>query len=571
MTTPTVPAMSRPAVPGKRRWRLAVPLAAATVAGLLAAVGPLSGSAAHADSHSWFLPGNLVVSRSVYVGQPSLFTPGVTPLPPGCPTSAGGCTPAVADGTYPYVFNNDASDGSFGVTSPIFLDQITPDGHLINTLNAPDGTGWSGVNRDHVVTSFSSKSELALNLSTNGRDLSFMGYLTQPNSVDVSNSNTPGAIDPTNPVSGAYYRVVADVNQWGHIYYTLTNAYSGNNGRAAILNNSGGNNVLYTAGNAGNGANPQPDAVITGTGAQIMTPQYLPEFFQTPGATTPVGSFNITQLGDKADKIGKDTNFRGLTIYNNVVYYDKGSGGNGVNTVYFIDTTGQACPSGVGVPQPGATLPTSAIAYDPALVATEGVTPYNMCVLQGFPTSLAKAATPAPMYPFGMWFANKDTLYVADEGNGTATYSTATGTYTAAAAQTTAGLQKWVFNGTSWTLAYTLSAGLNLGTPYTVKDYPTGDNAATGLPWAPATDGLRNITGRVNRDGTVTIWAVTSTVSGSGDQGADPNKLVAITDDPVATSPGSSEQFWTIRSAGYGEVLRGVAFTPGTGQYGFGG
>jgi hypothetical protein len=25
-----------------------------------------------------------------------------------------------------------------------------------------------------------------------------------------------------------------------------------------------------------------------------------------PGAPTPVGSFNITELGDKADKIGKD-------------------------------------------------------------------------------------------------------------------------------------------------------------------------------------------------------------------------------------------------------------------------
>ena len=91
------------------------------------------------------------------------------------------------------------------------------------------------------------------------------------------------------------------------------------------------------------------------------------------------------------------------------------------------------------------------------------------------------------------------------------TFDPNTNTYTTAAAQTTAGLQKWVFNGTSWNLAYTLSSGLNLGGPYTVPGYPTGDNSATGLPWAPATDGLRNITGRVNRDGTVTIWAITST------------------------------------------------------------
>jgi hypothetical protein len=575
MTTPTVLAESGlansgAAASGRRRWRIAVPLAAATVAGLVAAVGPLSSPAAHADTHPWFLPGNLVVSRSVYVGQASLFTAGVTELPPGCPTSAGGCTPAVADGTYPGVFNNDGPDASFGVTSPIFLDQITPDGHLINTLAVPDGDGRHGGTGDHVVTSFSSKSELALNLSTNGRDLTFMGYLAQPNSVDVSNSNTPGVIDPTNPVSGADYRVVAEVNESGHIHYTLTNAYSGNNGRAAILNNSGGSDVVYTAGNAGNGGNPQPDGIITGTGAQIMTPRHAPESVQTPGAATPVGSFNVTQLGDKIDKVGKDTNFRGLTIFNNVVYFSKGSGSNGVNTVYFIDTTGKACPSGVGVPEPGATLPTSPIDYNPALVASEGVTPYNMCILQGFPTSLAKAITSAPMFPFGMFFANKDTLYVADEGDGSDTFSTATGTFTDAAAQTTAGLQKWVFNGTSWTLAYTLTAGLNLGTPYTVKGYPTGDNAATGLPWAPATDGLRNITGQVNRNGSVTIWAVTSTVSGSGDQGADPNKLVAITDDPSSTAPGAHEQFTTVRSAGFGEVLRGVSFTPGTGLGGFG-
>jgi len=35
-------------------------------------------------------------------------------------------------------------------------------------------------------------------------------------------------------------------------------------------------------------------------------------------------------------------------------YYTKGSGGNGVNTVYFVDTTGHACPSGTGLPVAGA-------------------------------------------------------------------------------------------------------------------------------------------------------------------------------------------------------------------------
>ena len=93
--------------------------------------------------------------------------------------------------------------------------------------------------------------------------------------------------------------------------------------------------------------------------------------------------------------------------------------------------------------------------------------------------------------------------------------------------------------------------------------YPIGDNTATKLPWAPATDGLRNLTGRVNRAGSVTVWAVTSTVSGSGDQGADPNQLVAITDDPSATSPASGEAFHTVLAPRYGRVVRGVSLAPG--------
>jgi hypothetical protein len=273
-----------------------------------------------------------------------------------------------------------------------------------------------------------------------------------------------------------------------------------------------------------------------------------------------VGSFNITELGDKADKIGKDDNFRGFTLYNNVLYYTKGSGSNGVNTVYFLDTTGKACPDGTGLPAPGAQLPSSPLAYDASALQTTGL-PSNMCILKGFPTTLAKSAS---SFPFGVWFANPYTLYVADEGNGDNTY--ANGSYTSAAAQTTAGLQKWVFNRAAgeWQLAYTLQSGLNLGQPYTVPGYPTGINATTGLPWSPATDGLRNITGRVNPDSTVTIWAITSTVSGGGDQGADPNKLAEITDPLNAATPAPWEQFRTVRTSGFAEVLRGVSFTPGT-------
>ena len=198
----------------------------------------------------------------------------------------------------------------------------------------------------------------------------------------------------------------------------------------------------------------------------------------------------------------------------------KGSGSNGVDTVYFVDTTGKACPNGVGVPQPGAALPDSPLSFDPTQLQKSGL-PSNMCVLSGFPTTLAKSSS-STAFPFGIWFANPTTLYVADEGNGSATFSTATGTFT--------------------------------------------DNAATGLPWSPAIDGLRIITGRVNRDGTATIWAVTSTVSGSGDQGADPNQLVSITDRLGATSSGN-ERFETVAPSRYGQVVRGVSLAPNSAHH----
>jgi hypothetical protein len=548
-----------------------LPLSKSVVTLALFASTALCGTLARADDGDiHFRPGHLLLSRAVFVNNAVTITPGVTQLPPNCVSP--NCVTATANGTYPTVFNNAIVDGSFGLTAKILLDELHQDGRYVQSLEVPN-SAERGIsqNKDQMVTSFSSKSELALNLSLDHRTVTFMGYLAPIGAIDVSNSNTPFVIDPTNPVPSAYYRVVAEVDENGRFHFTKSNAYSGNNGRAAIFNDRHG--VFYTAGNAGNGSKTQPVGVIVGTGLQIMTEADAPLAQQPdPAQPTPVGSFNVTQLNETIDKIGKDTNFRGLAVFDNVIYTTKGSGSNGVNTVYFIDTSGfdasgkpLACPTGAGVPSQTASLPTAPIVYNAATVQTLGVTPYNMCVLQGFPTNLAKTAT---AFPFGVWFADAKTLYVADEGNGTATHSTMSNTYTAAATQTGAGLQKWVFSEATgtWTLAYTLQAGLELGVPYTVQGgYPIGINAATGLPWSPATDGLRNITGRVNRDGTVTIWAITSTVSGGGDQGADPNKLVMITDKIAATTLPANESFVTLRAANSGEALRGVSFTPGTG------
>jgi uncharacterized protein (TIGR03437 family) len=482
---------------------------------LIAMIGCLVSRAFAQSTFAGFTPGNLVVTRSVYAGDATTVTVG-QPLPPICPVTASCGGKATNNGAYPApgstnnVWNNANVDGSFGITSPIFLDQVATSGALINTLALPP---------DLLVTSFNSKSELAVNLSQDGTALTLVGVIAPVNAIDVSDSNTPGVYDPTNPAGGSYFRGVAQIDASGAIQVTPTNTYSGSNGRAVIL----AKGLYYMAGNSNNGSGT-PANVVAATGVQVAAPG------QAAGtAPVEVGNFSIAQMTDPstgkpyaADKLGKDDNFRGLTIFNATLYVTKGSGSNGVNTVYQVGAAGA--------------LPTLANA------ASAPIT-----ILPGFSTTPVKDSGVGN--PFGIWFANANTLYVADEGDGTAAD---------APTSQLAGLQKWSLVNGTWQLDYVLQNGLNLGQPYSIPNYPTALN--------PATDGLRNITGQVNGDGTVTIWGITSTISSNGDPGADPNSLVAITDllSNTSASGAASKQFVTLRTANAGEVLRGVSFTPTT-------
>ena len=136
-------------------------------------------------------------------------------------------------------------------------------------------------------------------------------------------------------------------------------------------------------------------------------------------------------------------------------------------------------------------------------------------------------------------------MYVTDEGTGDATDISKH-----------AGLQKWSLVNGTWQLDYVLTKGL-IGT----VDTNLFGNAG---PYPDVTTvGLRNLTGVVNKkDGTVTLWATTSTSSKSGDNGADPNKVVRITDDLAATNATAvtQESFETVVGPTYGTVYRGVAY-----------
>ena len=533
------------------------------------------------DKKVKFAPNTLVVTRSLYLGTADLITPGQT-LPLGCaggpngattvnvPLVAGGTTPVMVtcgvasdNGEFPNlndshnVWNNASTDGSFGITSPIFLDNLSEKGDLLGTLAVPSNL---------IVTSFSSKSELALNLSVDGNSLTFVGYQggqgcgpngaalspTAPNLIDASASNTPGICDPTNSVISsdpsnptvptAYYRAVAEVDAEGNITVTPGNAYSGDNGRAA---KKGSNGLYYMAGNdnSGNLSKKQLLTTIPGvelvnaTGAELLPP------LQVPPVPPDIGMIGtLTPLG--SDKAGKETNFRGLTIFDNTLYVSKGSGGNGVNSIYQAGSAG-VLPEGT--------------AADLASVP--------LTTLPGFPPFSIPESTST--FPFGIWFANSSTLYVCDEGDGVLVPNqTINGQTNVADAYSlaNAGVQKWVLQNGTWVMLYVLQNGLNIGVPYSVPNYPASLNPATG--------GCRNLTGQAGPDGTVTIWAITSTLSTNADQGADPNRLVRVKDTLSATTlptphgnPNGKGNdgiglFETIRSAAAGEVLRGVALAP---------
>lgn len=93
------------------------------------------------DGFQGFIPGTLIVSRVHYAGN----------------------TFGSAE-TFPDIFNDPTVSG---VTAPIFLDQYLP---------IPFFPRLGSLSLTGIVTSFSSKSEGALMLSSNGQFLTYMGY-----------------------------------------------------------------------------------------------------------------------------------------------------------------------------------------------------------------------------------------------------------------------------------------------------------------------------------------------------------------------------------------------------------
>jgi hypothetical protein len=481
-----------------------------------------SGAAVQAKQPFLF-PGSLVISTTTYdnsQGAVRSLAAGQTQLA-GAAGAPPTCTTATAGNDYINVWNNAVPDASFGVTSEITLSDINPTtGQVLGTLLVPT---------NQVVTSFSSKSEMGLHFTVapSGPLLTFAGYGgAGVGALDVSNSDAVAGQDPTNPVTGcfgsgayAFPRTIVGISKTGTLVYTPTIAYGGNNGRSALFSVDGG--YYYTVGNSNNGNastfgpnGTNPDVTET-TGLEVVNPLNWPSW--NFGAIPPGNSEQADPLldftfGTKKDKAGKDSNFRGVTEFNGALYFTKGSGSNGVDTVYTVS---------------------------PGLPTLTGAASATVSIVPGFPTDSAKS-TGGNYTPFAVFFGNATTMYVADEGSGNSTDVSAH-----------AGLEKWSLVNGTWQFDYVLTNNL-IGLSYNLTGYDGPYPTVT-------TVGLRNLTGVVSGNN-VTLWATTSTSSLSGDQGADPNEVVTITDNLPATTLPPNEAFSVVGAPTYGSVYRGVAY-----------
>jgi hypothetical protein len=466
--------------------------------------------------------------------------------------------PSPAPEPFPQIFNDPSVTG---IQGNIFLDYYGTDPKTPRRGTLPLTATPATQGRPVITTSFSSKSEGSLHLSLDGHYLTYMGYNAAAGLEGVSNSETtnpaaqvPGGCSPT----PCYDRAVALVKYDGTVIITPQNfAYSGDNPRGAI---SLDGKEYYMAGNADSTLN---EGGATGPGLTIGARLGMPG---SPGSIQ-LGTYFAADRPDQTAKQHiKDNNWRGIGIFADAngkqnLYVSKGSGGNGddglfqvLNGSFPTATLADVVNTGTGAGVPS------------------GGTDNTIVQLLGNQATNPNTNGPSPLTPFGFFFANPTTLYVADEGNSTITLPTGSSqTETSLVTDPLAGLQKWVLvpgSAPYWQPVYVISDGLQINQPQNVPGY--------GVP--TFTTGLRNLTGKVNNDGTVTIYAITaqtSTVSGGE---PDPTKLVAVIDViaatqlPVDDGNGSGDwggsqqeldQFVTLQESRSGEVFRGVALAPG--------
>lgn len=413
-------------------------------------------------------------------------------------------------------------NGVVGATSGPYTDnQATP----ITLFNyTPTGTAsvsYAGSVKlpASISGEYGSSSEGLIQRSADGRYLVIAGYGVNAAAYNanpaaygtaINNPAKPTALGQSGSLQNAGYTPVPRV--------------------VALINSAGQADTSTQLYGVFNGNNPRSVATVDGKSFYIAGQGTSPDstggvFYAVKGASQAIA---ITGNDTNGKTSAQDA--RVVEIHNNQLYVSVDSKEGSGSNRDFIGTLGTAGAMPTGL-------------YD----SGNGPTQLSGFGNKGGTGKVTMTATTANglnsgkeinLSPESYFFADSHTLYVADSGmpkNDSVTNDSGSSTVG------DGGLQKWVLNDTthSWSLVYTLSAGLGL-----VKN-----SGASGVT------GLLGLTGQVVGN-QVQLYA-TSYVIGDTDQ----TYLYGITDLLSATTNGG-RSFATLAAAPVDSKFRGVAFAP---------
>jgi hypothetical protein len=369
--------------------------------------------------------------------------------------------------------------------SPLTLEEVTTTGAIVGELVLPQTTTVVNGTTEYAFSAeYGSSSEGALQLSADGQSLVIAGYGINAQTYNAGGAAVYGnaALAQTTSIPGssvtAVARVIADIS------YNATIDTS---------------TALY---NVDNTNNPRSVATVNGTSFYLSG--------QGVKGDTTQGVFVAHDGASSATAIDTSTDTRTVEIVNGVLYVSRDStqGAGGTSSI-----------SSYGSLPSGTTAATPLSGIDGKLTLTAGETNSVNGSAIGTLISLS---------PEAYFFADANTLYIADSGN------------PKQGGLGDGGLQKWIFDGTNWNLAYTLSAGLNL----------VPNTASAG------TTGLIGLTGTVV-DGVVELYATNATIND-----LDQTYLFGISDTLAATTLPTDESFITLVTAAPDTNIRGISFAP---------
>jgi len=395
-----------------------------------------------------------------------------------------------------------------------FAHSGTTSASYVNSIVLPQ----AGAGANHAISGeYGSSSEGTIQLTADGKHLVMMGYGVKASDFNANptaygtlttNPSKPAALGQSGSMTNAGYQAVARV--------------------VAVIDGNGSVDTSTALYNVFNGNNPRSVASKDGThfyvsGQGVEGDQTAGVFYATKGSASATA---ITGDDTASVKGGP----RNATQDARIVEF-----GPDGQLLTSVDSKGgkDNARSFIG-----------ALGADPTTLYNNGSGP---TMLPGFGNSggtgkmtltaqtangISGAGQEINLSPEQYFFADANTLYVADSGapkQDSAKKSTGLG-----------GLQKWVFNGTSWTLAYTVSAGLNL----------VPNSSAHG------TTGLLGLTGQVV-NGQVQLFATNYTAFDT-----DQTYLYGLTDPLSATTRQGGESWTMLAAAPTDSNFKGVAFAP---------